>query len=239
MTIKNLIAIILFTSTFSFAQNGQKNFIDQPYIEVTGQIETEITPNEIYLNIELNENDKKGKISVEQQENQMIAVLKSLNIDIEKNFSVLDFNGYFKRKFLADNKVTKKKRYELIVNDGETLGKVYQALDNIDISDISIVKTSHSDIEKIRRKTKLKALKVAKEKATNYALAVNQTIGKALFVQEQNSTNFNALAGNANGIVLRGINSLYGSRSKSQKIQNLNLKPITVTATVMAKFALN
>ena len=156
ISLNTIIALLLFTG-ISFAQST-KNFIDQPYIEVTGQFETEIIPNEIYLRIDLDENDKKGRVSIEQQENQMITILKSLKINLDKNFSILDFNGYYKRKFLADDKVTKKKSYELIINDGETLGKIYQALDRIDVSNIYIIKTSHSDIEKIRRDTKLKAL---------------------------------------------------------------------------------
>ncbi|MCL6295404.1 SIMPL domain-containing protein [Jejuia spongiicola] len=239
MKITNHLFFALLFTIVSFSQNGEKNFIDQPYIEVTGQIETEIIPNEIYLNIELDENDKKGKISIEQQENQMITILKSLNIDLDKNFSILDFNGYYKRKFLGDDKVTKKKHYELIVNDGETLGKVYQALDRIDVSNIHITKTSHSDIEKIRRDTKLKALKVAKEKANDYATVINQTIGKALFVQEQATNNLNRLNGNANGIVIRGYSNIYGSRGKQEKIQDLNIKTITIAASVKAKFSLN
>ncbi len=239
MKITNHLFFALLFTIVSFSQNGEKNFIDQPYIEVTGQIETEIIPNEIYLNIELDENDKKGKISIEQQENQMITILKSLNIDLDKKFSILDFNGYYKRKFLGDDKVTKKKHYELIVNDGETLGKVYQALDRIDVSNIHITKTSHSDIEKIRRDTKLKALKVAKEKANDYATVINQTIGKALFVQEQATNNLNRLNGNANGIVIRGYSNIYGSRSKQEKIQDLNIKTITIAASVKAKFSLN
>ena len=222
----------------SFSQNGEKNFIDQPYIEVTGKIETEIIPNEIYLNIILNENDKKGKVSVEEQENQMLSILKSLSIDLENNFSILDFNGYYKRKFFADNEVTKAKRYELIVNDGKTLGKVYQALERIDISNISIVKTSHSDIEKIRRETKLKALKAAKEKANDYAKAINQSIGKALFIQEtQNSLNSN-LYGNNLGMLNEVVITGYGSRSKQEKIHDLNLKSITISASVLTKFSL-
>ena len=43
---------LLFTLIFSsilFAQNGQKNFIDQPYIEVTGQAEIEIIPTKFML----------------------------------------------------------------------------------------------------------------------------------------------------------------------------------------------
>ncbi|GAA3602023.1 SIMPL domain-containing protein [Flavivirga amylovorans] len=235
---KCLLFIILF-STITFAQNGEKNFIDQPYIEVTGQVKTEIIPNEIYLNIILNENDKKGKVGIEKQENQMISTLKSLSINLDKNFSILDFNGYYKKTFLADNRVTKIKRYQLIINDGETLGKVYQALDRIDVSNISIIKTSHSDIEKIRRDTKLKALKVAKEKANAYAEVINQNIGKALFIKEQSFDALNGMIGNANGINIRGLNSNYGAESKFNKIQDLNIKTITVSETVLVKFILN
>ena len=240
MKTAHYLSILSFLITsFSFSQNTQKNFIDQPYIEVTGTIETEIIPNEIYLNIVLNENDNKGKASVEEQENQMILALKTLGIDLEKNFSILDFNGYYKRKFFADNAVTKIKTYELVVNSGEMLGNVYQALDSINISNISIAKVSHSDIEKIRRETKLKAIKVAKEKANDYAEAINQTLGKALCIQEtHNELNAN-LYGNSIGMLNEVVVAGYGSRSKQEKIQDLNFKTITISATVLAKFILN
>jgi len=122
-----LLLVTLLTSTVTLSQNGEKNFIDRPYIEVTGEIETEVIPDEIYLNITINENDKKGKVSVEEQENQMISTLKSLKIDLEKDFSVLDFDGFYKRKFLATNEMNKTKRYELIVHDGKTLAIVFEA----------------------------------------------------------------------------------------------------------------
>ena len=230
-----LFGLLLLVTTISFSQNGEKNFIDQPYIELTGQIEMEIIPNEIYLNIVLNEHDKKGKVSIEQQENQMISILKSLNIDLEKNLSILDFNGYYKRKFLADNEVTKTKRYQLIINDGNTLGKVYQSLDNMDISNMSITKTSHTEIEKFKRDAKLKALKVAKEKANDYAEAINQTIGKALFIKELNTP---APYGNNSNVLNEVVITAYGSRSKEEKIQDLNLKSIIIKATVLVKFTL-
>ena len=41
-----------------FAQ--EKNYIDQPYIEVTGKAEMEVVPDEIYLRIVINEKDNKG-----------------------------------------------------------------------------------------------------------------------------------------------------------------------------------
>lgn len=228
-----LLLVTLLTSTVTFSQNGEKNFIDQPYIEVTGEIETEVIPDEIYLNITIDENDKKGKVSVEEQENQMISVLKSLKIDLDKDFSILDFDGFFQRKFLATNEMTKTKRYELIVHDGKTLAMVFEALDRIDISNISIVKTDHSDIENIKRETKLNALKVAKEKAGDYAKAVDQTLGKALFIQEfNNNINMPTIA---NAMMLKG-----DSRESADMVfENLNFKPITIKATVLTRFALN
>ncbi|MBK7869291.1 MAG: hypothetical protein IPJ74_00735 [Saprospiraceae bacterium] len=43
---KNLLLLLLCLPLFSHAQSGVKNFIDQPYIEVTGKAEMEIVPDE-------------------------------------------------------------------------------------------------------------------------------------------------------------------------------------------------
>lgn len=235
-TTLNLIALVLFTTMVS-AQIGTKNFIDQPYIEVTGQSEKEITPNEIYLKIVLDEQDKKGKISIEKQENQMLAKLKSLNIDLDKNLTVLDFDGFYKRKFLGSNEVTKKKSYQLIVNDGKTLGEVYRALDAIDVSNIDIVKVSHSDLDSLKRANKLEALKTAKNKASDYAAAIDQSIGNALFIQEVNNyNNYRYDSNTLNEVVV----TAYGTKaSKAEEIVDLNIKPIILKSTILARFTLN
>jgi len=234
-TLKSLFVFLLISSA-SFSQSGQKNFIDQPFIEVTGQHETEITPNEIYLKIVLNENDKKGRVNIETQENQMLATLKALQIDLDKNLSVLDFNGYYKRKFLGDNGMSKKKTYQLIVNNGKMLGAVYAELDLIDISNISIKKVSHSDIEKLKREHKIKALKIAKQKAEDYASAIDQKTGAAIYIQEvpvYNNYRYdsNALNEAAIGFISQG--------DKTEKISNLNIKPIVLKSTILARFTLN
>jgi len=190
-----------------------------------------VIPNEIYLRITLNENDKKGKISVEKQENKMLSTLRNLNIDLEKNLSVLDFDGSYKRKFLRTNEMAKIKQYQLLVSKGKTLGEVYRALDEIDISNISIIRVSHTDIEKFKRETKLKALKVAKEKANDYASAIDQTIGKAIFIQEKQN-NYYSYA-NTTNVKIRGY------AAEMDPIENLNFKVITLSASVLARFILN
>ena len=229
-TLLNTVLTFLLFTTISFSQSGQKNFIDQPYIEVTGQVETEITPNEIYLRIVLNENDKKGRISIEKQENKMLAKLRQCDVDIEKQLSVEDFNGIYKRKFLGENRVTKIKHYQLLIYDGKTLARVYQELDAIDVSNISIIKVDHSEIEAYKRETKIKALKVAKQKAEDYANAINQSVGKALFIQESSN-------------IYRVSNMLVDNVSKSydsqESIADLDIKKIKITENVLAKFILN
>lgn len=229
-TLLNTVLTLLLFTTISFSQSGQKNFIDQPYIEVTGQVETEITPNEIYLRIVLNENDKKGRISIEKQENKMLTKLRQCDVDIEKQLSVEDFNGIYKRKFLGENRVTKIKHYQLLIYDGKTLARVYQELDAIDVSNISIIKVDHSEIEAYKRETKIKALKVAKQKAEDYANAINQSVGKALFIQESSN-------------IYRVSNMLVNNVSKSydsqESIADLDIKKIKITENVLAKFILN
>ena len=54
------------------------------YIQVNGRAEREIAPDEFYLQIVINERDSKGKISVESQQRDMIAALKRLGVNVEK-----------------------------------------------------------------------------------------------------------------------------------------------------------
>lgn len=227
----NTLIVTLLISGFTFAQSGTKNFIDQPYIEVSGQAEMEITPDEIYLRIVLNENDKKGRISIEKQENQMLVKLRNCDIDIDKQLSVEDFDGFYKRKFLGTNELTKVKRYQLLVYDGETLAKVYQELDKIDISNISIIRVDHSKMDELKRETKLNALKIAKKKANDYAEAIEQNIGKALFIQE-NSNQYQS------SNVIFASNSSVKRYDNMESINDIDVKKIVISERVLAKFTL-
>ena len=52
------------------------------YIQVNGRAEKEITPDEFYLQVVINERDSKGRISVESQQRDMIAALRKLGVII-------------------------------------------------------------------------------------------------------------------------------------------------------------
>ncbi len=222
--------LISFTSILS--QSGSKNFIDQNYIEITGTTETELTPDEIFLSIIINEKDKKGKISVEYQETIMIKKLKQLGIDLKKDFKVKDYSSNYKFYFLKKTDILKSKKYQLTVHDGFTLGKVFQALESIEISNVSIERVSHSKIEEHRRKAKINALKVAKQKALDYAQAINQNIGNALFIQEINR---NPRPQYLNQIAIRGLAS---SKYEPETVNDIEFEKIKIYVSVLARFAL-
>lgn len=233
------IALLLFLIPLTgIAQQHQKNFIDQNFIEVTGTVESEIIPNEIYISISINEKDKKGKIGVEEQETKMIQQLKNIGINTEKHLTIDNFNSHYVSYFLRKNGILKKKQYTLLVNDTQKLAKAFRVFDALEISTVYVSKVDHSNIKELKLAAKIEAIKIAKKKAQAYAKAINQTTGKALFIAENNTVNHvnSYLYGSrASNIIIRGNSSLSQKNSLDKKI---NFKKITITASVEAKFEL-
>ena len=157
-----------------FAQ--EKNYIDQPYIEVTGKAEMEVVPDEIYLRIVINEKDNKGKVSVDQQEKEMFKQLKGIGIDLEKNLVVQDMSSDLQTYFLRKNAILSTKAYQLKVNSAQQLGEAFQALQTAGISDVNI--------EELRQEVRTNAAKAARKNAEVLAAALGQQAKEAIFVQD-------------------------------------------------------
>jgi uncharacterized protein YggE len=85
-----LLMLALFAATVTHALSQIKNFIDQPYIEVTGYADTLITPDQIFIKIVISEKDSKDKISLEEQENKMINAFKAMGIKTETDLTTSD-----------------------------------------------------------------------------------------------------------------------------------------------------
>lgn len=184
MYTQKIIISLLFITTIFQGFSQSKNFIDQPYLETSVKTDTLVSPNQIYLSILISEKDTKGKISVEKLENKMAVELKSLGIDLNKQLSLLDLSSNFKKYFLKSDDIQKTKSYSLLIYDGYTAGKVIQAMEKINISNISIEKLAHSDIENLKLALKKKAILKAKQNATVMTEPLNQKIGKALYIAD-------------------------------------------------------
>ena len=207
---KILLTIII--SILSIPIFAQKNFLDQPYVETTAKQDTLIVPDKIFISILLNEADSKNKKSVEEQEKTLELTLKKLNINTEKDLSLLDFSSDFKKYFLKGQNVIKSKMYSLLVGDAVTAGKVLAELESVGISNVTIERTEYSKAEELLLELKAKAVEKSKLTAEQLAKPLNQKIGKALYISDVNTIS-NALQGQTPGIQIRGMSSLYGSRA--------------------------
>jgi uncharacterized protein YggE len=198
-----LTLLFAFAFLFSFSQ-GNKNFIDQNYIEVTGKAELEIVPDEIYIQIFISETDYKGKETLEMLEKNMLKKLQEIGIDLKKDFAVKDMSSNFKNYWLKKHDIFTSKQYQLIVQTAPVAGRVFRELEALGISNISIEKVDHSEIEKFKKEVKVNAIKIGRENAVSLAEAIGQTVGKALYIRE----NEPFFPMQANTIMMRGKSSI-------------------------------
>lgn len=228
---RNVIILLAVFLGFSAIAQGQKNFIDQNFIEVKGIAKMEVVPNEIYLNIHLDEKDTKNKESIEQLEKQMFVALKKAGIDLEKQLSVSDFASNLKNYFIKRTDIKKSKDFELLVHNSHTLAKVFVELEKIKISNINIIRVDHSEIEKYRKQVKINAIKAGKAKAEALTEAIGQKVGKAIYINETSSRYKNEYANTA--IRIRGVSSL-----SEMNMPELDFQKIKLEYSVLLRFAL-
>ena len=235
---KKLISVLLLSvSMVGFAQTGEKNFIDLNYIEVTGKAELEISPDMIYLKIVLSDKNNKDKLTLPEIEKKMTDKLSEIGVDVNKDLSLIDFVSNLKA-YLFKTDVILTKQYQLLVHDSKTLQKVFLEFQKLGISNVSIVKLEHSSIEQYRKDVKISAIKAAKEKAEILVIALNQRIGKALYVQEM--ANLTPKTSNSN-VIIRGIST--SSKSSYSPMEtdlemDIEFEKIKIESTFLVRFAL-
>ena len=235
---KHLIIGLLLTFTLTaFSQVGEKNFIDQNYIEVTGKAELDIVPDLIYLKIILSDKDNKSKQSLDEIEKSMISKLTEIGVDINKDLSIKDFTSNFKNYWISKSDIVLTKEYQLIVHETKTLQKVFFELQNLGISNLTIDKLDHSKIEQFRKDVKNNAIKAARDKAESLTSTINQTIGKAIYIQElDNQYLSNALQDRLAGVNIRVKGT--ASLSKSESMPDVEFEKINLQYSILVRFEL-
>lgn len=201
------------------------------YIQVTGRAEKELTPDEFYLQIVINERDSKGKISVESQQRDMVAVLRKLGVDVEKQLKMANLSSEFFKK----NTSVAMAKYQLQLGSSDEVAKVWQALDDLGISNISILKVTHSQLDKYKQEVRLEAMRNAQKSAQEMAGAIGQTIGKCFYIYDSNSNVLPVMYDNA--VLMRSAKAAADAESAAEE-DPLEFKTIKLEYGVQAKFVL-
>lgn len=177
-----LSVLMLCGGIFVGAQELQK---ENPYIEVVGNAEMEIVPNEIYISFTLKERmDGKKKIEIDSQEKELKKQLQKAGFDLEK-LSLADASSGFVTVKRKKQEVLASKNYVIKVATTGEIASVFEVLDSVEALNADITRVAHSEIEKYRKEVKIMAVKAAKEKAGYLLEAIGEAVGKPLMIQER------------------------------------------------------
>lgn len=181
-----LLLFIALTDVLSQLPSSTVNPCDtKPYIEVTGSAEMEIVPDEIYIQVTLQERyNGKEKITMEKQDALFITGMQSLNID-SKGISLADAQSDFSSYKWKKEDALARKSYVVLVHDAALVSKVYAKLVEIDAEDAYILKTSHSKIEEYRKQIKINAMIATKDKAGYLLSSIGEEVGSPILIQER------------------------------------------------------
>ena len=232
IAMKRLLFVLFLIPFAVFGQRGEKNFIDQNYIEVMGKAEMEVSPDEIYIAITISEKDTRNKVSVAQLEEKMIGKLKEIGVDVSADLVIKDLTSSFKSYLLLKNDIMLTKEYQLLVHNGKMAGQVFIELEKIGVSNVVVERVDHSKMEQFRREVKVSAIKAAKEKALELTQAIGQTAGRALFIREIDMPSYRPSTAN---VMIRGY-----SNSGSGKIAapEMDFEKIKIEYSVQCYFEL-
>ena len=180
-------ALLLLTGMAAFSQTDKN-----PYprtITVNGSAEMEIIPDEIYVQVDLKEYEKKGqsKVSIDKIKQDFLANAKAVGIP-DSAITIAAYDGYNGNPWLR--KKNKKEEllasitYQIKLKSSKQMDELVNRLDDNATSNFAIVRTSHSRITQIRKDLKIQAVKAAKEKAQYLASAIDEQVGVAVTINE-------------------------------------------------------
>ena len=175
----------LFIALLAFSGNIFAQEINNlKVIEVSATAQRAVTPDEIYLNITINEKDNKGKISVDIQEKQMISALENLGIDTKEQLTVRNMGSTLQNYTLKKDEIFASKDYSLKLSSASTAYAAINALNNLGIAEVTLARTALSGKLELEVKDSLlaEATSKARKNAEIMANAVGSKAGKATYL---------------------------------------------------------
>jgi uncharacterized protein YggE len=230
--------LIIFWALFcgNYSLFSQNMVTDANIIEVTGTADTLIVPNELLFRIVLKEKIiNKEKVLIAQQEAALKDALGKAEFDIDKNLNIYDVAAvYTNQKRSGD--VVSSKIYQLKLTDPTKVEALQVIADELNVSQLDLISVSHTEIERFRKETKIRAMRAARDKATYLLESIGQKLGKPRFIQEITDV-YDAQKWTES--IERGYISAndYKSRSESLKTgESLTFSRIKLKYNILAKF---
>lgn len=221
--------ILALTTTAIMAQNT----LPPPTIDVTGEGIVRVVPDEVTINIRVENTGENTKTLKKQNDvtvNDVLKFLKKMNIadkDVQTEYMNLSKNYDYNTKtysFAANQSISIKLR------DLKNYEPVMSGLMDTGVNRIDGVSFSSSNKEVLESQARKKAIENAQMKAKEYAGALNQTIGKAISISE--------FSNNTSPSPMRYKSAMMADASSGGE-QTISVGEMEITTTVNVSFLLN
>lgn len=186
---KNLFLITI-TLLLIIGANAQAPAAKQKSITVTGVAEMEVMPDEIYVQVDLREYDKKGvgKINIDTIKSNFIAACRSIGI-ADSNISVKAYQAYnnyweYKRSRKKNPDMNASISYWIKLGDTKKMDELVDRLDDEATQNFFIAKLDYSKKIELKKQLKINAIRGAKEKATYLTSAIDEHINGAITITD-------------------------------------------------------
>ena len=185
--------LILFAALGTFAVQAQQINNITPAVTVNGEGIVKVIPDEVVIKSRI-EHDGDNPQEVKKQNDAVVdAVIKYLKsegvpekniqtdyVNLNKNYNYNDKTYSYVANQAISIKLDNLKNYE----------KIMSGLLKVGLNRIDGVQFKSSDMEKYMSEARKKAVVNAKNKASEYASSIEQSIGKAISISEVQTNNF-------------------------------------------------
>lgn len=186
-----VLAVLLFFNLCQ-AQEGR-------FIEVVGQAEQMVEPDEILYNISINtekfydeyefdyDYDQFDPVKYREIQNKVELRANSAKrqlLEILQEYGIEDQEVQSDQYNILDRDVYTVDSYRIRAPDFEVLQQLVERLRGLEIFQGQVISLNHSNAEKIQEELQLEALKKASAKAQRMAKALNANIGEVLQIRE-------------------------------------------------------
>ncbi|TCJ17525.1 DUF541 domain-containing protein [Flaviaesturariibacter flavus] len=182
--------LALFAATTLLGASAQTNMSTNPYprtITVNGSAEQEVIPDEIYVNVDLKEYDKKGqgKVALDGIRRDFLNAVRAVGLpDSAVTIAAYDgLNPWWQRKKKKDE-LYATITYQVKLRSSRMLDDLVGRLDDNATQNFYIARVDHSRLAEYRKQLKIAAVKAAKEKAKYLAEPIGERIGEAVTINE-------------------------------------------------------
>src|SRR6266542_2216331 len=163
----------------------------QRTISVMGSSETEVVPDEIYVQVDLREYNKKNgeKVDINSIKNNFLAACKSIGLS-DKDVTVQSYQGYdnnywwMKKKKKENPDLKASISYSIKVSKVDMLDALVDKMDDEATQNFFIAKATYSKMDELKKDMKIAAVKATKDKAIYLSEAIGEHVGQAININD-------------------------------------------------------